>query len=52
MTANTERGFTEEKYLLFHLYRQYLCNIFVINAISDRRPRSDVDKILGMQDWK
>jgi len=26
--------------------------MFVINAILDRRPRSHVDKIWGMRDWK
>ena len=40
------------KNIYYSIFSETLCKMFVINAILDRRPRSHVDKIGGMRDWK
>jgi len=40
------------KILLFHFLRQHICKNFVINAILDRHPRSDISTIWRLRDLK
>jgi len=47
-----EKVSSVEIYLLFHCFWQNLCKTFVITAILDRRPRSDISKIWGKRDSK
>jgi len=42
-------GLFQRKILLFYFFRQHNWKIFVINAILDRRPRSDISNIWGMR---
>ena len=46
------KSFLWTEVLLFHLFRQRFCTIFVINAIVDRRQRSCVGKIWWMRSSK